>query len=826
MSVLLGRPSKSESRLAARYIDEDLLLSETHAMTVLRLPTVPYEFLGYEDRKDIAKQIYLSLASQVTGTEPVDIHLLVTARSFDVASWREQINERVTRQGPPPGWPGYLDAMTDHLTYQEYLTKEVYLVVNLGERRLARTGQGLDLFGPVKKFISRAESVLDLEDAVVSEAELDHFRAKARDVRRSLAQSHMHAAPVDPNTVAWLITKPLYPEMDCPPPTAVDKRVWGPGEIQALGESFIDNHRRHLAITQVDPTTGTEVTGYTATLAFSRFPDVMHFPNQEPWMHFAASLAFPVDISSRFTLVPAAKVAKDVSRKLAEAKDQANHIQGTGSSVPLDVQEQYDRATALEYLLARDRQPWVYGRHRIRVTAESAEQLAARCKRTMEHFRDLGIDVVWPSGDQLDLLCESMPGDRVRSKAYYQRQELHLIGGGMPTAAAEVGDRRMDGKGWIGMPIGETTSRVRTLVNFSPFVAMARNNPGGIAITGSPGGGKSFLGFTLAYQMAMSGAWTIYIDPKADAKPMAELAGLGQARVFDLREGNDGMLDPFALGENGPDTVLLALETVRLLLGGSMSAEREEALIHAVNATIQEPAPSLGRVVEHLMANAESPHARSLGLVLNTVRDLPFARLCFAAHAGAKVRPEDGLTVITLLGLDLPSAEVSQAEYSYPNRLAVAVMFLLTRFARRLMLSMDKDHPKAICIDEAWAITSTPQGAKLIPEVARMGRSHNTAMLLVTQNAGDLMKEAVTNSISTVFAFRSKVSTEIDSVLGLLNADVHEGHRGVVRDLENGECLMRDVDGRIARVQIDSWNRELKEAFDTNPETRGKPTEQ
>ena len=34
------------------------------------------------------------------------------------------------------------------------------------------------------------------------------------------------------------------------------------------------------------------------------------------------------------------------------------------------------------------------------------------------------------------------------------------------------------------------------------------------------------------------------------------------------------------------------------------------------------------------------------------------------------------------------------------------------------------------------------------------GRSHNTALVLVTQNAGDLMKESVTNSISTVMAFR------------------------------------------------------------------------
>jgi hypothetical protein len=815
---------KAQSRLALRYIDEDLAMSDTHAWTCVRVPTVPYEFLGYEDRKSIAERIYLALAAIVTGVNPIDAHLIITSRPFDTDWWAHQLDERVQRQRPAPGWANYRDAMKRHLADQEYLNKEVYLLIDLGQRKASIKNQGLDLLGPVRKLISATETALDMEDFAVAESELEHFRARAKDIQRSLGQSQIQAVPAHPNTVAWLAMRPLYPDMVTPSPTSVDRMVWGPGEIQSLAEGFIENKRRHLEITQVDWETGQEVTGYTATLCFSRFPDVLSFPDQEPWMHFASALAFPVDLSSRFTLVPAARVAKDVGRKLLEVKDQAHHIGETGAAVPIEVMEQYEKATALEYIISRDRQPWVYGRHRLRVSASSQEELTARVKKTIEHYRDLGIDVVWPSGDQLDLLCEAMPADRVRGKAYFQRQELHLIGGGMPTAAAEVGDRTFKGAGWLGPSIGETTSRVRTIVNFSPHVAMARNSPPGVAITGAPGGGKSFLAFTLAYQMAMQGVWTIYIDPKADAKPMANLPGLGAAKEFDLREGNDGMLDPFTLADDVNQAALLALETVRLMLGGKMSPEREEALITALNIVAAEATPSLGRVVDILQANTESAEARSLGLTLDMMRKLPFARLCFSARAGEAIRPQDGLTVITLLGLELPTADMSHDDYSYENRLAVSVMYLLTRYARSLMLSLDKNQPKAICIDEAWAITSTPQGAKLIPEVARMGRAHNTALVLVTQNAADLMKESVTNSISTVFAFRSTINDEIDSVLKLLNAEVHEGHRTTVRELYNGECLMRDVDGRIARVQIDSWNQDLFEAFNTNPETRGKQT--
>lgn len=822
MLNLLPKPSTvKDLRLAVRYIDDDLVFSETHAWTYMKVPTESYEFLSFSDRTQMGAKFHTAVGGLVTGTDTVDIHLLCTNRPFDVDAWGTVLNNRVAQQQPPPGWPELNNKMRRHLEGSGFLSKEVYLGVCLGSRR--NKGKDDGFFAPFQKFVKKAERALALEDDYISAAEIEHFRPLASNIRRSMSASHIKTSGATANEVAWLITKPLYPEMVCPPPTSSDKQVWGPGEIASLGEGETLSSHRAIQVTQISAETNQEVEAFTATVCLSRFPDEMLVPNQEPWIHFASSLPFSVDFSSRMTLVPPLKVQKDVSKKLAEAKDQATHIAETGSAVPLDVQEQYHRATQLEYTIAQERQPWIYGWHRLAVSAPTKDKLNDRVRRVVEHYRDLGIDVSRPSGDQFSLLYERMPGDQVRTRAYHQRQELMLLGGGMPTASGEVGDKiGTDGRGWVGPCVGETTSRVRTLVNFSPHVAMARNKPPGVAITGAPGGGKSFFAFLLAFQCAMQGVWTIYIDPKADALPLARLAGLGSARALDLREGNDGMLDPFALGENQPEAILLALETVRLLLGGKqMSEEREEALMKAITTVAHNPDPSLGQVVDTLLA-AEETAARNMGSVLAVIRDLEFARLCFAPAGGARIRPEDGLTVITLLGLDLPTAEMAVEDYGYSNRLAVSVMYLLTRFARRLMLSMDKAHPKAIFVDEAWAITSTVQGKKLIPEVARMGRSHNTALVLVSQNAKDLMDEGVTNSISSVFAFRSENKGEIDSVLELINVDNLEGNHRAIRELGNGECLVKDIDGRKARVKIDNWDQDLFRAFDTNPETRGK----
>ena len=814
----------SQSRLPARYLDDTVLLTDKEAWTYVQLPLERYEYLSASAREYLCSSMTLAFASLASSsTETVDVHLRIAYRPFDTIEWGTALSRRASQQQPTPGWNDYLLDMADRVDSLGFQGKEVYLGVKLGARRKGAEGGSLwdELIAPVRRLTGKLENLAGYDDEQVSDAELERWHSKAADVHRALSASSLRAQPATANQVAWLIAHPFWPEMEQPVVTASDAVAWGAGSLRHLVESDVTHHRRWLEVNQVG-VDGKTSTGYLAQLAVSRFPDSLEFPAQEPWMHFIAHMPHEVEFSSRFTIVPPLQVQKDVSRKLADAKDQAQHIAEAGSNIPLKVREQLEVATELEYLIDKERVPWAYARHRLVVTGRTSEELTDRCRTIIEKYRELGMDVVWPTGDQMALLLESLPGGPTTTRSYYQRQDLATVAGGMPTAASDVGDAVSDGKGWVGPYLGYTTSRVAQPVFFSPHVAMAKNNPPGCAIVGSPGGGKSFLAFTLAYQMASQGVWTIYIDPKADAKPMGNLPGLGNPRVFDLRDGHDGMLDPFSMGQNPAESSLLASETLRLLLGGHVSEDREEALLAAIDAVAAQPQPSLSKVVDTLLANPVSAGARNLGARLRTIRDLPFARLCFAATGGEQLRPEDGLTIVTLLGLDLPSEDLQLDDYSYENRLAVSVMYLLTRYARQLMLSMDKSHPKAICIDEAWAITTTPQGAKLIPEIARMGRSHNTGLVLVSQNAGDLMAQSVTNSMSTKFAFRSKIPEEIDDVLDLFGLTKEEGFQHAIKGLRDGECLMQDADGRVARVQVDGWNRTLFKAFDTNPETRGK----
>jgi hypothetical protein len=197
--------------------------------------------------------------------------------------------------------------------------------------------------------------------------------------------------------------------------------------------------------------------------------------------------------------------------------------------------------------------------------------------------------------------------------------------------------------------------------------------------------------------------------------------------------------------------------------------------------------------------------------------EMRLARLCFAPAGGQRIDAAGWTTVFTLAGLTLPDASVRREDFSYEQRLSVALLYLVSQFARRLLNGMDRRLPKAIFLDEAWAITSTPEGAKLVPEVSRMGRSRNTALILVSQNAGDLLSEQVTNCLSGVFAFRSSERVEVSNVMALLGAEPSPDHLSVLRGLGNGECIFRDLEGRIGRIGIDLISDEMRAWLDTNP---------
>lgn len=819
-------PKQRQTKLSLTAIEKDLSFSNKAVWLWVRIPPTPYEFLDDEYRERLAQSMDIGLSNiLVSDDKSLECQLIVTTAPFTTEQWINDLYDRSNLFTPSEYLPEFLTKMETRVNNHHFKDRKVYLGVKLGMRSEYTSSNSMI---PLNDIFSLLLPKMGVQDNVVSDKELNYWNDKARNFKRSLLTGNLKAQEVHAEEIAYLAKKPFWPNMEVPPVDLSYKETWGLGELDYLTDARIENHAKYLKITQV--VDGKEQVGYRSTLAFARFPDTMLFPQNEPWIHFSASLQFSADFYSRFTIEPARKVRKEINKKAAEVKDQAVNMTSAGGSVNYDVQERYEQALALDHELSKSRTPWVFARHRIIVEGSTEDELKDRVQRVIDHYKDLNIQLIQPTGDQLSLLLESMPNDQSRLGAYYQRQGLSILSTGMPSGNSSVGDQVIktsqgDELGFVGPYIGYTTSRVLSPVFLSPHAGIAAGNPPGVLITGSPGSGKSFCAFTLTYLMALMGTWTIYIDPKGDAIPMAKLPGIeNSTRVFDLRDGNDGMLDPFSLGRTAPEQKELALEVIGLFLGGfnHLSEGQVVEISEAINFIASRPEPSLNRVVEYLLGS-DTNAAKSVGNTLNLIRDLPFARLCFSPKISqGGLSAQDGMTIITLLGLDLPDAKTPAAEYTNANRLAVSIMYLLTSYTRQLMMSVSKNQPKAIVIDEAWAVTATQQGMKLVLDVARMGRSLNTGIILVSQNAGDFQGESVTNSVSTKIAFRAKATTEIDNILSAMNLEMNETNRNTIRNLENGECIIKDYSDRIARVKIDAWNQPMTRAFETNPDKRRK----
>jgi len=808
-------------------IHGDLTFSKRDVYLWVKVSPTHYEFKGKEAREEIAQNFSNSVANVLNSEEnELNFHIITTSKVFDVVKWRNDYLAQSARAHPTAHFDVFTQEMGNRIWSLDFREKDVYLGVNLGFRTDFSPKKSALKIKLIDDLLTRIAGEVD---EYLSEKEIAFWEDRARLIRYSLQESQIQAQPVRGVELAYILRKPMFPGMPSPSIDDLEygnSQEWGAGELLTLADGDVKNGPKWLEISQeVD---GKTRTGYYATLCFVKFPEVLDFPGKEPWIHSASTLGFPTDFYSRFSVIPSKKVRKQVTNKIKAIQDQAKNMTSAGGDISIEVQENFQLGQYLEYALGKDDTPWLYGRHRIVVEANSIETLKERCSQVIDHYKNLGILAVWSSNDQLSLFMERMPSDHIRMSSYYQRHELGIIGAGVPAGTGGVGDAieiKRDGtqRGWLGAYLGYTTSRVMEPVFLSLHSTIARNNPPGLIITGSPGSGKSLTAFTLTRSMVLSGVQTIYIDPKQDALPLAGLPGCeGNTTVVDLREGHNGILDPFQLGDNEGEKIDLVLDTIAMLLKEPITdAVTNTELSKAIKVVLKDRTPTMSKLTEIMLAS-KIPQAEALGQRLDIIRKLPFARLCFSEAKRGDLVPHlelnKKLTIITLLGLDMPNSLAPKSSYTTRNQLAVAILFLLTSFTRKLMLSGNEEKlPKAIVIDEAWAVTSTDQGAKLVMEVARLGRSLNTGIVLVSQNAGDFLGANVTNSVSLRMAFGTKDKTEAENVLQFFDLPVDDVHRRIIYSLTTGECLIKDSDGRIAKMYVDCWNEEEKIAFETNP---------
>ncbi|EKC64975.1 conjugative transposon protein, partial [human gut metagenome] len=214
----------------------------------------------------------------------------------------------------------------------------------------------------------------------------------------------------------------------------------------------------------------------------------------------------------------------------------------------------------------------------------------------------------------------------------------------------------------------------------------------------------------------------------------------------------------------------------------------------------------------------DTPISRNIADHIDSFTDYDFAHLLFSdGTVENAISLDNQLNIIQVADLVLPDKDTTFEEYTTIELLSVSMLIVISTFALDFIHS-DRSIFKIVDLDEAWAFLNVAQGETLSNKLVRAGRAMQAGVYFVTQSSGDVSKESLKNNIGLKFAFRSTDINEIKQTLEFFGIDKDdENNQKRLRDLENGQCLLQDLYGRVGVVQIHPVFEELLHAFDTRP---------
>ena len=575
----------------------------------------------------------------------------------------------------------------------------------------------------------------------------------------------------------------------------------------------IEENQRYLRLEHEDKES------YVSYFTVNAIVGELDFPSSEIFYFQQQQFTFPVDTSMNVEIVENRKALTTVRNKKKELKDLDNHAYQAGSETSSNVVDALDSVDELETDLDQSKESMYKLSYVIRVSAPDLDELKRRCDEVKDFYDDLNVKLVRPAGDMLGLHSEFLPASKRYINDYVQYVKSDFLAGLGFGATQQLGET-------TGIYMGYSVDTGRN-VYLQPSLASQGvkgtvTNALASAFVGSLGGGKSFCNNLLVYYSVLFGGQAVILDPKAERgnwkETLPEIAH--EINIVNLTSDKDnaGLLDPFVIMKNVKDAESLAIDILTFLTGiSSRDGEKFPVLRKAVRSVTQSDSRGLLHVIDELRRE-DTPISRNIADHIDSFTDYDFAHLLFSdGTVENAISLDNQLNIIQVDDLVLPDKDTTFEEYTTIELLSVSMLIVISTFALDFIHS-DRSIFKIVDLDEAWAFLNVAQGETLSNKLVRAGRAMQAGVYFVTQSSGDVAKESLKNNIGLKFAFRSTDINEIKQTLEFFGIDKDdENNQKRLRDLENGQCLLQDLYGRVGVVQIHPVFEELLHAFDTRP---------
>lgn len=633
-----------------------------------------------------------------------------------------------------------------------------------------------------------------------------------------------------PADIEWLIRRPMYRGLNkdiklkstndnyWTPYTEVInrngqvlKRASG-AEILNLIEGEIDlNEKRCI---KIDHEFGTS---YQTFATVAHIPDDMRYPGCEWLLHLQD---FPIQTETiiRIRIDEHKESVSNIEKKKKEIDDQIDHITKSDDELPEELLLSRDSANDLRSELKATRAPLMDVKVTFCLYADNKEELEIKYNFIKETYEDNNFIIERPISDQMKLFMESIPGTPRYTEAYSHKMPPRTFAGAVIGATRLIGDN-------IGQYIG-TTGPLRKPVYLTPAVAPKLNRSASALFNGTLGGGKSYAANLLFYLAVLYGAYGLVIDPKGERSnwidDLPEFSGEINISTLSADEEDRGKLDPFIIyRDNLAEAEYLALSIISEMFGIGPRDDEYTAILLAISELKTIPNPGMLKLIELLMNSNDEELgnlSRRMGRKMQLLSTMSMAGLLFGTGEEKGLDFKKRINIIQIQNLNMPKPDKLKEEYTQEELLSTVLMIPIASFARKF-LHQDRSVFKVVEFDEAWALESTSAGRQMMSALIREGRALNAGCFFISQGVGDLKDDAIKTNISYKFCFRAQEINEIKSVLEFLDLEITDENIDTVRNLETGECLFQDLEGRVGILNIDVVFEHLKKkAFNTNPD--------
>lgn len=462
----------------------------------------------------------------------------------------------------------------------------------------------------------------------------------------------------------------------------------------------------------------------------------------------------------------------------------------------------------------------------IAVSAPSYEELRDRVQDVHRTFKDIPIKLVDPAGAQEEAWAACQPGyapQRVTAD-YTHVTATDYFSKFTPITAAKIGDD-------AGPCIGECRlSGFHEPVYFDLLGVTEKNKSASFALVGDLGSGKSVLlkvfggltvdhgGQVFAIDRSPMGEYVSFAESVANAvviDPTNPQYTLDLLRVVPGADVAERILPVlmrlFQIKSGSPESTLLSD-----LIEPNYRARHKikglpELVTHTANL-VRNPSLATGAV-----ADAAPAVIAKVASQLRFWSQRTYARVLFANDLPPL--PLDApFVVLRTNRLSLPDEKSSLADD--PTKLFGDVIYTLFATIARQVLFSEPDDPDPrfglFLLDEARHLTRSAIGDGIIEDFVIDGRKHDCAIGLASQDPAHFRR--FTHLIPTLFLFRQVDETLATEELRMASKDAARD-RNLVKQLmtdtspgtgedgetppeRRGECLMKDIRGRLVEIKI------------------------